>query len=109
MTPSDHPMFGWTGKILRVDLTTRESWVQDSAPLAEKYLGGRGFGVRIAWDELEPGTGAFDPENPLMAFTGPLCGTSAPCSAQYAERPRISSWKLRTIVSRSVATPPPCR
>jgi len=79
---SDTPVFGWMGKILRIDLSQRRIESQDSAPLIPHYLGGRGFGARIAWDELAPGIGAFDPRNPLMALTGPLCGTSAPCSGR---------------------------
>ena len=75
-------LYGWTGRILRIDLESRKTWVQDSRPLTEAYLGGRGFGVRIAWDELIAGTGAFDPANLFMAINGPLCGTSAPCSGR---------------------------
>jgi aldehyde:ferredoxin oxidoreductase len=37
-----------------------------------------GIGEKIYWDETVPETKAFDPENPLILMTGPLCGTPAP-------------------------------
>ena len=75
-------VYGWTGKILRVDLSNRTVTLQDSLPFAEDYLGGRGFAARIAWEELKPGIGAFDPENLLMFMPGGLAGTPAPTSGR---------------------------
>jgi aldehyde:ferredoxin oxidoreductase len=75
---------GWTGKILRINLST--ATVQEEATSKyepEKYIGGRGFGAKIAWDEIPPNVGPFDPENRLMFFTGPLVGTMAPCSGRW--------------------------
>ena len=72
---------GWTGKLLRVDLSDGSIREQDSLPLAP-YIGGRGFGARIAWEELPPRVGAFDPENLLMFLAGPLTGTTAPFSGR---------------------------
>jgi aldehyde:ferredoxin oxidoreductase len=75
-------LYGWASKILRVDLSTGRVEAQDTAPYAEGYIGGRGFAARFAWEELGPGVGPFDADNPLMAFTGPLAGTTAPCSGR---------------------------
>lgn len=72
---------GWTGKLLRVDLSDGSTREQDSLPLTP-YIGGRGFGARLAWDELEAGIGAFDPGNLLMFLAGPLTGTTAPFSGR---------------------------
>lgn len=76
-------MFGWTGKILKVDLTRGECW-QEAIPteLLHAYLGGRGLGVRLMRDyfSLDP----FDPQMPLIFAVGPLCGTSAPTAARLA-------------------------
>ncbi|MDI7274960.1 MAG: aldehyde ferredoxin oxidoreductase N-terminal domain-containing protein, partial [Anaerolineae bacterium] len=58
-------MGGWTGKNLRVDLGRREAWVEPSFELGRRYIGGRGVAARIAWEEIPPGTGPFDPENRL--------------------------------------------
>jgi aldehyde:ferredoxin oxidoreductase len=73
---------GWTGNILRVDLTSGEIWTQPSTEYHLRYIGGRGIGARLAWEEIPPGVGAFDPRNPLMIFAGPLTGTSAPFSGR---------------------------
>ena len=77
-------MGGWTGKLLRVDLTTGthrieaipEEWLRD-------YLGGRGLADRYAYAELDPSVDPLAPENILMFATGPLTGTPVPCGARY--------------------------
>ncbi len=75
--------FGWTGKILHVDLTRAIAWREELPPsLLESYLGGRGLAVRLMRDyfKLDP----FDPQMPLIFACGPLCGTSAPASNQLS-------------------------
>jgi aldehyde:ferredoxin oxidoreductase len=75
--------FGWTGKILRIDLTTGTSHREDlPRKILEEYLGGRGLGVRLMRDffRLDP----FDPDMPLIFAVGPLCGTTAPTAARLS-------------------------
>ena len=49
-------MFGWNGRLLRVDLTKGKTKVEEySLEMARKFIGGRGFAIKILWDELEPG------------------------------------------------------
>jgi len=73
---------GWVGRILRVDLGDGRIWTEPSVGYGQKYIGGRGIAARIAWDEIPPGTGPFDPENRLIVGVGPLTGTSAPNSGR---------------------------
>jgi aldehyde:ferredoxin oxidoreductase len=73
---------GWAGKLLRVDLNTGKTWTEPSLEYGRKYIGGRGIAARIGWEEITPGTGPFDPENPLIFTVGPLTGTSAPNSGR---------------------------
>jgi aldehyde:ferredoxin oxidoreductase len=76
-------MYGWTGKILHVDLTTGSSRREDiPTELLHAYLGGRGLSVRLMRDHfrLDP----FDSEMPLIFAVGPLCGTASPTSARLA-------------------------
>ena len=76
-------MNGWNGTILKVDLTTGTSHVEEiPRTLLEEYLGGRGLGVRLMRDYylLDP----FDPAMPLIFAVGPLCGTPAPTSARLS-------------------------
>jgi aldehyde:ferredoxin oxidoreductase len=83
--------YGWTGKMLRVDLSTARSWLEEiPTEWLHAYLGGRGLGVRLLRDyhRLDP----FSPEMPLIFSVGPLCGTPAPTAARL------------TVVSRSPLT-----
>ena len=75
---------GWAGKILHVDLGTGRIWSQSSLEHGRRYIGGRGLAARIAWDEIPPGVGPFDPENRIIFAAGPLTGTSAPNSGRTA-------------------------
>lgn len=70
-------MYGWTGKILRVDLSSGKISHIDTSQYVPQFIGGLGIATKIAWDELKPGTGPFDPDNMLMVMVGPLTGTLA--------------------------------
>ena len=77
-------MAGWTGKLLRVDLTTGrhqvetipEDWQRD-------YIGGRGLAARYLLDEMDPTVDPLSPDNVMIFATGPLTGTPVPCGARY--------------------------
>ena len=63
------PWLGYGGKKLIVDLTTGKSTTQDiSEDFARLWLGGRGFGAKTLFDEVEPGVRAFDPKNVLFVL-----------------------------------------
>jgi len=79
---SDSEIYGCTGKVLRVDLSSGDIGVQDVSDWVPLYFGGRGLAARIAWEEIPPGLGAFDPRNPLMIMAGALAGTPAPSSGR---------------------------
>ncbi len=49
----------------------------------EKYLGGRGLGARILFEELEPGQDPLKPGNILIFATGPLQGTLTPGAGRH--------------------------
>lgn len=76
-------MYGWAGKILRIDLTNGKIRVTPSSDYVPTYLGGRGLGARIYWEEVPSDVKAFDPENRLIFVTGPLQGTLAPTSGRF--------------------------
>jgi aldehyde:ferredoxin oxidoreductase len=76
-------MHGWTGKILRVNLTKKSVVTQEfDADFARTWLGGRGFAAKILWDELKPSTDPLSPDNKLVFATGPLTGASLPNSGK---------------------------
>ncbi len=72
-------MYGWTGNILRVDLTTktfrREAFSEE---FAHTWVGGRGFALKALWDELEPGIDPLGPKNKFIVALGPIAGIPAP-------------------------------
>ena len=72
-------MNGWTGNLLRINLSTesvkKESFTEE---FAKTWVGGRGFALKILWDELKPEIDALGPENKLVVALGPLAGIPAP-------------------------------
>ncbi len=77
-------VFGWTGKILKIDLCRSKITELDTLDYAPRFIGGRGVATRIYWDEVGPGVGAFDPENCLVLMSGPLAGTGVQGAARFA-------------------------
>ncbi len=76
--------YGYTGKILRIDLTERESRVHDlEKELPPMFLGGRGFNSKRLYDEVGPGTDPLGPDNKLFFSTGPLVGTMFPTASRF--------------------------
>ena len=77
-------MPGWCGKMLWVDLTTEKLEERPLDPrMARDYIGGRGLGIRILLDHVDPGVDPFSPDNVMVMATGPLTGTAAPTGARY--------------------------
>ncbi|MCJ2532915.1 MAG: aldehyde ferredoxin oxidoreductase, partial [Candidatus Thermoplasmatota archaeon] len=75
---------GYTGKILRVDLTNDKVAVEPTnMEWAKQFIGGKGLGAKYLYEELKPGTDPLSPDNPLMIWTGPLVGTMVPLTSRY--------------------------
>jgi aldehyde:ferredoxin oxidoreductase len=73
------PYQGYTGQWLYVDLSAGRVERRALEPeLAEAYLGGNGFGVRMLWEHVGPQVDPLGPENLLILATGPLVGTLMP-------------------------------
>ncbi|SPX19505.1 putative aldehyde ferredoxin oxidoreductase [Escherichia coli] len=62
---------GWTGNILRVNLTTGNITLEDSSKF-KSFVGGMGFGYKIMYDEVPPGTKPFDEANKLVFCYRPI-------------------------------------
>jgi aldehyde:ferredoxin oxidoreductase len=77
-------MFGYQGKVLRVNLTKGACTVEklDEA-VAKKFVGGRGLGTKLFTDEVSPSVDALSEENKLFIVTGPLTGTPTPTGGRY--------------------------
>lgn len=71
--------FGFSGKILKIDLTSQkieERSIPDS--YIPKFLGGYGVNNRLFWDVQEPLVDPFSPKNSIVLGVGPLVGTIMP-------------------------------
>jgi aldehyde:ferredoxin oxidoreductase len=66
----------YTGKLLRVDLSTATMTDETVDPAAmRKFIGGTGLGADILYREVPPGVEWDHPENRLILGSGPLGGT----------------------------------
>ncbi|MGD8513705.1 MAG: aldehyde ferredoxin oxidoreductase N-terminal domain-containing protein, partial [Deltaproteobacteria bacterium] len=71
-------MDGWNGRCLRVNLSEGKHTIEEiDQGLLDKFLGGRGLGVKVYSDEVDPKTDSLGPENKLIFVSGPLVGTGA--------------------------------
>jgi aldehyde:ferredoxin oxidoreductase len=73
---------GEKGALLRVDLTHATHSTESVEAYVDDYVGGRGVGTKILWDELPPGTDPLGPDSILIFNNGPLSGTAAPASGR---------------------------
>ncbi|MFO7873021.1 MAG: aldehyde ferredoxin oxidoreductase C-terminal domain-containing protein [Bacteroidales bacterium] len=71
---------GYTDKILYINVGNCEIKEKDvPAEMKEKFIGGKGYGLRLLWDATKPETKWNDPENEIIISPGPIAGIT-----QYA-------------------------
>lgn len=74
----------YNGKLARINLSTGEIKTEVlDLDLAKKYIGGRGLGTKIIYDE---GIATVDPlseNNKLVFVTGAMTGTNSPTAGRY--------------------------
>ncbi len=78
-------MFGFMGKILRVNLSTQaisEESVDEQE--ARKFLGGAGLATKYLFDEVAKGIDPLGSDNKLIFMSGPLTGTISPSSGRFS-------------------------
>ncbi|OGO30253.1 MAG: hypothetical protein A2Z29_09075 [Chloroflexi bacterium RBG_16_56_11] len=87
---------GYTGKLLFVDLSTRD--IREESPedgLYRDFIGGYGTGARILYSRQKGGVDPLGPENTLGLVTGPLTGTPATTGCRFvavSKSPLTGSW-----------------
>jgi aldehyde:ferredoxin oxidoreductase len=75
----------YSGKILRVNLSTGEIWVDEhDDDFYRKWIGGRGLIVYYLLKETKPKIDPFDPDNLLIFAPGILTGTVLPGTGRHA-------------------------
>ncbi|HUS87193.1 MAG TPA: aldehyde ferredoxin oxidoreductase C-terminal domain-containing protein [Bacteroidales bacterium] len=71
-TPLDK---GYTDKILYINLGPAELTDKDvPLEMKEKFIGGKGYGLKLLWEATEPGTQWNDPGNEIIISSGPIGG-----------------------------------
>ncbi len=66
---------GYIDKSLYVNLSDNEIKEKDvPSEMKEKFIGGKGYGLRYLWDATKPDTKWDDPENEINIFSGPIGG-----------------------------------
>ena len=75
---------GYTGKILKINLTNREisdyPWSDEDRRL---FIGGKIMAAKILYDNIEKGTDPLGVDNMLVITTGPFTGSAAPSSSRF--------------------------
>jgi aldehyde:ferredoxin oxidoreductase len=99
-------MNGYTGRVLRVDLTARKTTVEN--PPTEwyaKYLGGKGLGYRYLLEDLAANVDPLGADNEIIFMTGPFAGTIVPTSSRMAvlTKSPLTGTILVSLVGGSVA------
>ncbi len=78
-------MFGWQGKLLRVDLTTQQ--IREEAipqEVLHQFIGGKGLGTYYLYQEVPPRINPLDPMNRFYLAAGPAQGTRIPITGRIA-------------------------
>ena len=71
-------MFGWTGNILRVDLSNGTVKRTVKSTGCQDVSGSQGLATKIYMNEVDPNVDPLSAENKLIFMTGPLTGTLQP-------------------------------
>jgi len=72
ITPMDK---GYSDKTLYINLSKNEIKIKDvPSEMKEKFIGGKGYGLKYLWDATTPETKWNDPENEIIIAGGPVCG-----------------------------------
>lgn len=78
-------MLGYQNNVLRINLKEKTASTEPlRMDFARKYIGSKGLAIRYMYEELEPGIDALGEKNKLFLTTGPLTGTSVPCSGKLS-------------------------
>jgi aldehyde:ferredoxin oxidoreductase len=89
-------LYGATGKILRVDLSTKAIKTdQLNENTIQTYMGGKCLGAKILLEELSPGIDPFSSANKLIFAAGPLTGAPFAGHSRYvvmAKSPITGGW-----------------
>lgn len=79
------PPFGYHGRLLHVDLSSRRHEVRRlSTDVLRRFIGGVGLGARLLQEHTPDGVDPFAPAAPLLFVFSPLVGSPLTTSAKFA-------------------------
>ena len=82
----------YLGKVLRINLSTKEVSVEDIPEQDfEQLLGGRGIAAKYYYNEIGPNVTPFAPENKVFFMTGPLTGVPLPSTTKLPREQYLKS------------------
>jgi len=76
--PQNKNIYGYAGRILRVNLSNGEIHMEPTLGYAKEWLGASGIAIKILYDELRSWVTPYEPANKLIFGAGALVGTTAP-------------------------------
>jgi aldehyde:ferredoxin oxidoreductase len=77
-------MYGYSGKILHIDLTNRKTRIETKPEQWYKvYIGGCTMASRLCWENIESGCDALAPGNPVCIANGLFAGTPVPVGGKW--------------------------
>ncbi|GAI03430.1 unnamed protein product [marine sediment metagenome] len=77
-------MYSYSGRILHIDLSSKETSVQTvSEEFLKKYLGGVGLASKLLYDNIKPGIDPLSPENVLTFSASAFGGTIVPVGTKH--------------------------
>lgn len=68
--------------IMKINLSKNTFARESTADCIDRFIGGRGVGSKILFEELPAGADPLGPQNVLVLNTGPLSGSAAPASGR---------------------------
>jgi aldehyde:ferredoxin oxidoreductase len=68
---------GYNMRTLHLDVDGRKVSIKPvSEEMKAKFVGGKGFGLKLLWDGTKPSTRWDSPENEIVIAMGPICGNT---------------------------------
>ncbi len=68
---------GYAMRTLHVDVGAKKAVAKAvSEDMKKRFVGGKGFGLKLLWDATKPSTKWDDPENEIVVAMGPVCGNT---------------------------------
>lgn len=88
-------MFGYSGKVLHIDLTKQKHWVEEKPEDWYKlWIGGVSMASRLCWENITPKCDPLSPENPICVANGIFTGTPVPVGGKFglASKSPLTGW-----------------